>query len=102
MPTMASLTNGFRPETSPFPSRTAWTSPAMWVKTSLKILQESLPLSSSPPSWYASMLHPPLQYLKIGQEAHFSLRFIDPTRIFLKPSDWKSSEIEETSLTFPM
>ena len=49
-PTMASLTNGLRPDTSPSPSRTACTSLEMWVNTSLKILQESLPLSSRHPS----------------------------------------------------
>ncbi len=51
LPTMASLTNGLSPETSPPSSMTAWISLVMWVKTSLKILQESPPVFSIPHSW---------------------------------------------------
>ncbi len=49
LPTMASRTKGFSPETSSLPSMTAWTSEAMWENTSRNILQESPPFSRSPP-----------------------------------------------------
>ena len=46
------------------------------------------------------MLQPPLQYLKMGHEAHFSRLFIEPTRILLNPSDWNVQHALLTGMDF--